>query len=154
MHHLCDFFAEKFGGNGKRSYLCTRKQGDNPTVARSSKELREHSSPVRKKKFWCGSSAWLEYMPVTHGVAGSSPVRTAINIEKSMFYKTNTRFYTQECKVGYYFFRFTLKFWVSPKGQLYRYVSLCHLFSIRFAGLDYKKQLSLYLLLTAIINLS
>ncbi len=25
----------------------------------------------------CGSSAWLEYMPVTHGVAGSSPVRTA-----------------------------------------------------------------------------
>ena len=24
-----------------------------------------------------GSSAWLEYMPVTHGVAGSSPVRTA-----------------------------------------------------------------------------
>ena len=28
----------------------------------------------------CGSSAWLEYMPVTHGVAGSSPVRTAINI--------------------------------------------------------------------------
>ena len=26
---------------------------------------------------WCGSSAWLEYMPVTHGVAGSSPVRTA-----------------------------------------------------------------------------
>ena len=48
-----------------------------------------------KKKFWCGSSAWLEYMPVTHGVAGSSPVRTAINIEKSMFYKINTRFYTQ-----------------------------------------------------------
>ena len=45
-------------------------------------------------------------------------------------------------------------FRVSPKGQLYRYVSLCHLFSIRFAGLDYKKQLSLYLLLTAIINLS
>ena len=42
----------------------------------------------------------------------------------------------------------------SPKSQLYRYVSLCHLFSIRFAGLDYKKQLSLYLLLTAIINLS
>ena len=25
----------------------------------------------------CGSSAWLEYVPVTHGVAGSSPVRTA-----------------------------------------------------------------------------
>ena len=31
----------------------------------------------RKQKPWCGSSAWLEYMPVTHGVAGSSPVRTA-----------------------------------------------------------------------------
>ena len=29
------------------------------------------------ENFWCGSSAWLEYMPVTHGVAGSSPVRTA-----------------------------------------------------------------------------
>ena len=26
---------------------------------------------------WCGSSAWLEYLPVTQGVAGSSPVRTA-----------------------------------------------------------------------------
>ena len=26
---------------------------------------------------WCVSSAWLEYMPVTHGVTGSSPVRTA-----------------------------------------------------------------------------
>ena len=25
----------------------------------------------------CGSSAWLEYMPVTHGVASSSLVRTA-----------------------------------------------------------------------------
>ena len=26
---------------------------------------------------WCGSSVWLEYRPVTPGVAGSSPVRTA-----------------------------------------------------------------------------
>ena len=26
----------------------------------------------------CGSSAWLEYMPVTHGVASSSLVRTAV----------------------------------------------------------------------------
>ena len=41
----------------------------------------------------------------------------------------------------------------SVRKALHRYVSLCHLFSIRFAGLDYKKQLSLYLLLTAIINL-
>ena len=38
---------------------------------------------IRKKNYTfaiskrCGSSAWLEYMPVTHGVAGSSPVRTA-----------------------------------------------------------------------------
>ena len=73
-------------------------------------------------------------MPVTHGVTGSSPVRTAnqqvllssqgalvqlVRIHachawghgfesrthrnkywKSMFYKINTRFYTQECKVG------------------------------------------------------
>ena len=35
----------------------------------------------------CGSSAWLEYMPVTHGVAGSSPVRTAINIGNQCFTK-------------------------------------------------------------------
>ncbi len=35
--------------------------------------------PHLKKCSWCGSSAWLEYMPVTHGVAGSSPVRTATN---------------------------------------------------------------------------
>ena len=27
----------------------------------------------------CLPFCWLEYMPVTHGVAGSSPVRTAIN---------------------------------------------------------------------------
>jgi hypothetical protein len=27
--------------------------------------------------FWCGSSVWLEYRPVTPRVAGSSPVRTA-----------------------------------------------------------------------------
>ena len=26
---------------------------------------------------WFGSSVWLEYLPVTQGVAGSSPVRTA-----------------------------------------------------------------------------
>ena len=30
-----------------------------------------------KKKDWSGSSVWLEYMPVTHGVASSSLVRTA-----------------------------------------------------------------------------
>ena len=31
--------------------------------------------------------SWLEYMPVTHGVTGSSPVRTAINIENQCFTK-------------------------------------------------------------------
>ena len=31
---------------------------------------------------WCGSSVWLEYRPVTPGVAGSSPVRTADKILK------------------------------------------------------------------------
>ena len=30
-----------------------------------------------EKKDWSGSSVWLEYMPVTHGVASSSLVRTA-----------------------------------------------------------------------------
>ncbi len=30
-----------------------------------------------EKTVWSGSSVWLEYMPVTHGVASSSLVRTA-----------------------------------------------------------------------------
>ena len=30
-----------------------------------------------EKTDWSGSSVWLEYMPVTHGVASSSLVRTA-----------------------------------------------------------------------------
>ena len=38
----------------------------------------------------CGSSAWLEYMPVTHGVASSSLVRTAkkggTNVPPFLFY--------------------------------------------------------------------
>ena len=42
----------------KYNYLCTRYRKTDGAL-------------------WCGSSAWLEYMPVTHGVAGSSPVRTA-----------------------------------------------------------------------------
>ena len=37
-------------------------------------ELCSRKTPIGQR---CGSSAWLEYMPVTHGVAGSSPVRTA-----------------------------------------------------------------------------
>ena len=45
------------------------------------KNLFIFAVPKRKKtakgKDWCGSSAWLEYLPVTQGVAGSSPVRTA-----------------------------------------------------------------------------
>ena len=40
-------------------YLCTR------------------NSETKRIPNWCGSSAWLEYMPVTHGVASSSLVRTA-----------------------------------------------------------------------------
>ena len=39
--------------------------------------LHPQSREKARIKEWCGSSAWLEYMPVTHGVAGSSPVRTA-----------------------------------------------------------------------------
>ena len=45
------------------------------------KNLFTFAVPKRKKaakgENWCGSSAWLEYLPVTQGVAGSSPVRTA-----------------------------------------------------------------------------
>ena len=36
--------------------------------------------PKRENNYWCGSSVWLEYRPVTPGVAGSSPVRCAIFI--------------------------------------------------------------------------
>ena len=35
---------------------------------------------MSEKTFWSGSSVWLEYMPVTHGVASSSLVRTAKQI--------------------------------------------------------------------------
>ena len=52
------------------------------------------------KKKWCGSSAWLEYMPVTHGVAGSSPVRTAINIENQCFAKQTPDFTPKNVKSG------------------------------------------------------
>ena len=51
----------------------------------------------------CGSSAWLEYMPVTHGVAGSSPVRTAINIENQCFTKQTPDFTPKNVKSGVYF---------------------------------------------------
>ena len=44
------------------------------------------ATPFRKIR--CGSSVWLEYRPVTPGVAGSSPVRTAgKNIENQCFKK-------------------------------------------------------------------
>ncbi len=36
------------------------------------------------KQSGSGSSAWLEYVPVTHGVAGSSPVRTAPHISSKL----------------------------------------------------------------------
>ena len=46
-----------------------------------SKILHTFAIPKRRDPLrgedWCGSSAWLEYLPVTQGVAGSSPVRTA-----------------------------------------------------------------------------
>ncbi len=41
----------------------------------------------RREVSWCGSSVWLEYRPVTPGVAGSSPVRTArMKPQKSGFF--------------------------------------------------------------------
>ena len=54
----------------KKSYFCTRIW-----------EKKE-----RSLTWWCkrsGSSVWLEYMPVTHGVASSSLVRTAKHKEAS-----------------------------------------------------------------------
>ncbi len=38
-------------------------------------------------KKWSGSSAWLEYLPVTQGVAGSSPVRTAKATLKPLIFR-------------------------------------------------------------------
>ena len=42
----------------------------------------------------------LEYMPVTHGVTGSSPVRTAINIENQCFAKQTPDFTPKNVKSG------------------------------------------------------
>ena len=53
---------------------------------------------------WCGSSAWLEYMPVTHGVAGSSPVRTAINIENQCFTEQTPDFTPKNVKSGVFLY--------------------------------------------------
>ncbi len=39
----------------------------------------------RSKNSRSGSSVWLEYMPVTHGVAGSSPVQTAKLLKRELF---------------------------------------------------------------------
>ena len=41
--------------------------------------LRENAN--RTKDYWCVSSAWLECLPVTQEVTGSSPVRTAFLIK-------------------------------------------------------------------------
>ena len=57
-------FAEEFLQNKKNLYICNPKRN---------KRFRNGERSFKR----CGSSAWLEYMPVTHGVAGSSPVRTA-----------------------------------------------------------------------------
>ena len=64
-----------------------------PAIERESNERNEMIE-------WCGSSAWLEYMPVTHGVAGSSPVRTAINIENQCFAKQTPDFTPKNVKSG------------------------------------------------------
>ena len=47
----------------------------------------EKKAPV-EKQVWSGSSVWLEYMPVTHGVASSSLVRTAKQKEGSLTQRT------------------------------------------------------------------
>ncbi len=56
-----------------------------PTPFAAIAQLVEHdlakvgvaSSSLVCRSTRCVSSVWLEYMPVTHGVTGSSPVRTA-----------------------------------------------------------------------------
>ena len=62
-----------FGGkNGCLAQLVERRPykadvgGSNPSAPTNSRVLRS------------GSSVWLEYLPVTQGVAGSSPVHSAI----------------------------------------------------------------------------
>ena len=44
--------------------------------------------------------SWLEYMPVTHGVTGSSPVRTAINIGNQCFTNQTPDFTPKNVKSG------------------------------------------------------
>ena len=66
-----------------------------PAIERESNERNEMIE---------GSSAWLEYMPVTHGVAGSSPVRTAINIENQCFTKLTPDFTPKNVKSGVFLY--------------------------------------------------
>ena len=65
-----------------------------PTAIAAIAQLVEHdlakvgvaSSSLVCRSLWCVSSAWLEYMPVTHGVTGSSPVRTAQDPKGSLLF--------------------------------------------------------------------
>ena len=78
---------KKTGEKDKKSQICFAGFQKRCIFAPEIKKGHQMSSKR------CGSSAWLEYMPVTHGVAGSSPVRTAINIGNQCFTKGRFLYY-------------------------------------------------------------
>ena len=85
---------KKTGEKDKKSQICFAGFQKRCIFAPEIKKGHQMSSKR------CGSSAWLEYMPVTHGVAGSSPVRTAINIENQCFTKQTPDFTPKNVKSG------------------------------------------------------
>ncbi len=52
---------------------------EEPVISPQARRVRVQTEmqEIVHKENWFGSSVWLEYLPVTQGVAGSSPVRTA-----------------------------------------------------------------------------
>ena len=84
-------FAEEFLQNKKNLYICNPKRN---------KRFRNGERSFKR----CGSSAWLEYMPVTHGVAGSSPVRTAINAKNQQVAERTPDFTPKNVKSGVLFY--------------------------------------------------
>ena len=61
--NFCNFFAKNL-----------HRSRNHCNFALAKREKPRDADPNKR----CGSSAWLEYMPVTHGVASSSLVRTAV----------------------------------------------------------------------------
>ena len=89
---------KKTGEKDKKSQICFAGFQKRCIFAPEIKKGHQMSSKR------CGSSAWLEYMPVTHGVAGSSPVRTAINIENQCFTEQTPDFTPKNVKSGIFLY--------------------------------------------------